>query len=292
MFGMLGTLVGLALLNPISLGAGLLLGGKAISDERRAASPGARRGEDGAAPLHRRRHLPGRQGLPRHAPRVQRELRDHFTALAEELNRSLQESLDRRRAVGEGHRGRARARGSPRSPSRAEAARARLQTQARRAAAATLRADQTASARDEPPPAASALPDAVPGCCCDARSRPTGDRPARRRSWLRHQLRPARRAAAGGDRRQGQGRQVDAAQRAGRRGSSRRPTPASAPGSSPGTATAAPPRSRMHPHDGAAGAAAGHRAATARSAIDLGGTAGRRRRPAGRRLAVAQPARA
>ena len=61
---------GCALLNPISIGAGLLLGGKTDRDERRrvVAAP-AGRGEDGGAPLRRRGDVPGRQGLPRHAAR-------------------------------------------------------------------------------------------------------------------------------------------------------------------------------------------------------------------------------
>jgi hypothetical protein len=94
MFGFIGTMVGLTLLNPISIGAGLLLGGKTISDERRRVV--ARRQAEAKTAVRRyvddvtfqvgkdsRDMLRG----------VQRDLRDHFTALAEQLNRSLKESL-------------------------------------------------------------------------------------------------------------------------------------------------------------------------------------------------------
>jgi hypothetical protein len=100
MFGMLTNVAGaaaglsLALLNPVSAGAGLLLGAKAISDERK-------------------RQLTARQTQARNAVRryiddvtfqvgkdsrdmlrrIQRTLRDHFTAQAEELHRSISESL-------------------------------------------------------------------------------------------------------------------------------------------------------------------------------------------------------
>lgn len=96
MFGFIGTMVGLSLLNPISVGAGLLLGGKTISDERRRIV--ARRQAEAKTVVRRyvddvtfqvgkdsRDMLRG----------VQRDLRDHFTELAEQLNRSLKESLTR-----------------------------------------------------------------------------------------------------------------------------------------------------------------------------------------------------
>ena len=94
MFGFIGTMVGLTLLNPISIGAGLLLGGKTISDERRRVV--ARRQAEAKTAVRRyvdditfqvgkdsRDMLRG----------VQRDLRDHFTDLAEQLGRSLKESL-------------------------------------------------------------------------------------------------------------------------------------------------------------------------------------------------------
>jgi hypothetical protein len=94
MFGFLGTVVGLTLLNPISVGAGLLLGGKTLSDERRRVV--TRRQAEAKTVVRRyvddvtfqvgkdsRDMLRG----------VQRDLRDHFTELAEQLTRSLRESL-------------------------------------------------------------------------------------------------------------------------------------------------------------------------------------------------------
>ncbi len=94
MFGFLGTIVGLSLLNPFSVGAGLLLGGKTISDERRRIV--TRRQAEAKTVVRRyvddvtfqvgkdsRDMLRG----------VQRDLRDHFTELANQLARSLKESL-------------------------------------------------------------------------------------------------------------------------------------------------------------------------------------------------------
>jgi hypothetical protein len=94
MFGFIGTIVGLSLLNPFSIGAGLLLGGKTISDERRRIV--TRRQAEAKTVVRRyvddvtfqvgkdsRDMLRG----------VQRDLRDHFTDLAEQLTRSLKESL-------------------------------------------------------------------------------------------------------------------------------------------------------------------------------------------------------
>ncbi|MDN5857591.1 MAG: dynamin family protein [Pseudonocardia sp.] len=93
MFGLLGTFVGLSMLNPFSVGAGLLLGGKSISDERKRII--TRRKQDARQAV--RRYLDdalfhitkdSRDMLRQ----VQRDLRDHFTRLAEETERSLQES--------------------------------------------------------------------------------------------------------------------------------------------------------------------------------------------------------
>ncbi|HET9141421.1 dynamin family protein [Actinophytocola sp.] len=94
MFGMLGTLVGLSLLNPISLGAGVLLGARGIGDERKRIV--TRRQNDAKAALRRyiddvtfRVGKDSRDMLRA----VQRDLRDHFTAQAEQMKRSLSESL-------------------------------------------------------------------------------------------------------------------------------------------------------------------------------------------------------
>ena len=100
MIGMATTLAGLALLNPISIGAGLLFGTKTVRDERRAdaaAAPG--RGEAGGAPPHRRGDLPGRQGLPRHAA-------PHPAPAARPLQRARRggEHLDRELGAGRAER--------------------------------------------------------------------------------------------------------------------------------------------------------------------------------------------
>jgi ubiquinone biosynthesis protein UbiJ len=95
MFGLLGTALGMAtLLNPIAIGAGLLLGRKAIGDERKRIT--TRRQQDAKVAL--RRYV---DDVTFHAGKesrdmlrgLQRDLRDHFTTLAEQLKRSLQESL-------------------------------------------------------------------------------------------------------------------------------------------------------------------------------------------------------
>jgi hypothetical protein len=94
MFGMLGSVVGMSLINPFSVGAGVLLGGKAIADERRRII--ARRQSEAKAAV--RRHVDevvfqvGKDS--REMLRVvQRDLRDHYSELAEQLNRSIQESV-------------------------------------------------------------------------------------------------------------------------------------------------------------------------------------------------------
>lgn len=94
MFGMLGTMVGFTLLNPISIGAGLLLGRKSIGDERQRLI--TKRQNDAKNAL--RRYV---DDVTFHVSKdsrdmlrgVQRVLRDHFTAQAEQMKRSLQESL-------------------------------------------------------------------------------------------------------------------------------------------------------------------------------------------------------
>ncbi|MGH4011787.1 MAG: dynamin family protein [Pseudonocardiaceae bacterium] len=94
MFGMLGTLVGLSLINPFSVGAGLLLGGKTITDERRRIV--SRRQNDAKTAV--RRYIDdvifqASKETRDMLRRVQRDLRDHFTTQAEETNRSLTDSL-------------------------------------------------------------------------------------------------------------------------------------------------------------------------------------------------------
>jgi hypothetical protein len=95
MFGLVGTLVGLGgLLNPLGIGAGVVLAAKAVRDERKRIM--SRRQNEARAAVRRyvddvtfqvskdsRDRLRG----------IQRDLRDHFTNRAEELKRSLTESL-------------------------------------------------------------------------------------------------------------------------------------------------------------------------------------------------------
>jgi replication fork clamp-binding protein CrfC len=101
MVGMASTLAGLALLNPLSVAAGLMLGRKTVKDERKR--------------LLQRRQAEAKGAVRRYVDDVlfqlgkesrdlvresQRELRDHFTRIAEELSRSLSEStLAAQRAV-------------------------------------------------------------------------------------------------------------------------------------------------------------------------------------------------
>jgi hypothetical protein len=100
MIGMLTTIAGMALLNPFSIGAGLLLGSKTLVDERKRAL--------------RRRQAEAKQAVRRHVDdvifqagknsrdmlrEVQRTLRDHFTTTAEELERSLNATSQAAKAV-------------------------------------------------------------------------------------------------------------------------------------------------------------------------------------------------
>jgi hypothetical protein len=94
MFGMLGSLVGFALLNPVSVGAAVLLGRRSIGEERKRIV--TKRQNDAKTAL--RRYV---DDVTFHVGKdsrdmlrgVQRTLRDHFTTRAEEMKRSLQESL-------------------------------------------------------------------------------------------------------------------------------------------------------------------------------------------------------
>jgi hypothetical protein len=94
MIGMATTLAGFALLNPISIGAGLLFGTKTVRDERKR--------------MLQRRQLEAKQAVRRHIDEVtfqvgkdsrdmlrhtQRQLRDHYSALAEEVSTSIASSV-------------------------------------------------------------------------------------------------------------------------------------------------------------------------------------------------------
>ena len=95
MFGMIGTLVGFAsLINPLGIAAGVMMGAKSLGDERKKLV--TRRQAEAKAAM--RRYI---DDVTFHAGKesrdmlrvLQRDLRDHFTALAEQLKRSLQESI-------------------------------------------------------------------------------------------------------------------------------------------------------------------------------------------------------
>jgi Dynamin family. len=95
MFGMVGTFIGFAsLINPLGIGAALFLGGKTIGDERKRVI--TRRQNEARTAV--RRYVDdvtfqvGKDSRDR-LRGVQRDLRDHFTEQAEQMKRSLQESL-------------------------------------------------------------------------------------------------------------------------------------------------------------------------------------------------------
>lgn len=94
MIGLVTSLIGMSLINPISLAAGVLLGGKAYRDDK--AQRLARRQAD--AKLLVRRQIDdltfqvGKQ-LKDRLRLVQRATRDHFTDIAEEYHRSIADSL-------------------------------------------------------------------------------------------------------------------------------------------------------------------------------------------------------
>ena len=94
MFGTLGTLLGFAsTLNPIGIGAAVLMSGKAIGDERRKQV--TKRQSEAKTAMRRYVDDVTFQVAKDSRDRlrtVQRDLRDHFTEQAEQLKRSLAES--------------------------------------------------------------------------------------------------------------------------------------------------------------------------------------------------------
>lgn len=94
MVGMMTTLAGLSMINPVSAGAALLFGGKQVSDEKKRLL--AKRRSDGKTAV--RKHIDdvtfGVGKDSRDMLRmVQRTLRDHFQDLATELTTSMAESV-------------------------------------------------------------------------------------------------------------------------------------------------------------------------------------------------------
>ncbi len=94
MFGMLTTFAGLGMINPLSVGAGLVLGRKAYKED--LANRMARiRGE---AKMNVRRFIDDVQFVVGKESRdrlkgIQRQLRDHYRGIADQTTRSLNESL-------------------------------------------------------------------------------------------------------------------------------------------------------------------------------------------------------
>ncbi|MFE4197219.1 dynamin family protein [Paenarthrobacter sp. NPDC056912] len=94
MFGLLTGIFGMALINPLSVGAGLMLGRKAFREEKEAR---LKRRQAEAKALVRRQvddvvFQVGKQ-LKDRLRLVQRSTRDHFTEIAEEHHRSLTDSV-------------------------------------------------------------------------------------------------------------------------------------------------------------------------------------------------------
>ena len=100
MFGMLTSLAGLALINPLSIGAGVLMGTKSLKDEKKRLLQ-RRQAE---AKMAVRRHIDDVQfqvgkdsrDMLRH---MQRTLRDHFTTIAEELQTSINGAVNSSQAA-------------------------------------------------------------------------------------------------------------------------------------------------------------------------------------------------
>ncbi|WP_342659714.1 Isoniazid-induced protein IniA [Rhodococcus ruber] len=94
MFGLITTLMGMALVNPISVGAGVVLGTKAYRDDKQARI--VKRRADAKIAVRKFTDDVGFQVGKESKDRlrlIQRQLRDHFTELAEQTLRSLSESL-------------------------------------------------------------------------------------------------------------------------------------------------------------------------------------------------------
>ena len=95
MFGLLTGIMGFALINPISIGAGVILGTKAYKDEK-VARLKRRRAETKIAV---RRHMDdvvlhvSKESRDR-LRQVQRLLRDHFTEIADEMKRTLADAVN------------------------------------------------------------------------------------------------------------------------------------------------------------------------------------------------------
>ncbi len=95
MFGLLTGAMGLALLNPFSLGAGVLLGVKSVRDDKKNRLQ--RRQAEAKVIVRRQMDDVSMHVIKQAKDRlrtVQRTLRDHFTEIADEMHRSLSESVE------------------------------------------------------------------------------------------------------------------------------------------------------------------------------------------------------
>jgi ribosome biogenesis GTPase A len=96
MFGLATSLAGLPLINPVSLGAGALFGGKSIRDEGKSLLKRRQAAAKGAAQRYVDDFFLRLNKDCRDAARwVQRTLRDHFTALTEQLQEDIVHSVHR-----------------------------------------------------------------------------------------------------------------------------------------------------------------------------------------------------
>ena len=105
MFGLLTGIIGMSLINPLSVGAGLLLGRKAYREDKDAR---LKRRQSEAKALVRRQmddvvFQVGKQ-LKDRLRLVQREIRDHFGNIAEEHHRSLADSVTAAQRTASGFR--------------------------------------------------------------------------------------------------------------------------------------------------------------------------------------------
>jgi nucleotide-binding universal stress UspA family protein len=95
LLSMVGNVAGFVVATPVTVGLGLLMGGKALKDERQKALAGRRQQ---AKTAHRKYVDEVTFQVGKHSRdtlrKVQRDLRDQFTSLAEELQRSTAETLD------------------------------------------------------------------------------------------------------------------------------------------------------------------------------------------------------
>ena len=109
MFGMLTSFAGLGMFNPLSLGAGLVLGRKAYKEDmenrmlrvRNEAKTNMRRFVDDVSFVVSKESRDRLKG-------IQRQLRDHYRDIANQTTRSLNESLQATLSRGQDGDGRAR----------------------------------------------------------------------------------------------------------------------------------------------------------------------------------------